>query len=150
MIWNGQETPNISARKLAKSYGSSEGWWFLIENNLFQCRLHTAWIITNNLLYKIDHHSKNHTSSLDQKSVMAKKTLDQVQSVWLRLYWPRIPDPWGIIAPHHSSSSALTAPYCPNFRPQGVDDPFYDSRSLGSAIQFNSVEFEVRKDSSCV
>ena len=45
----------------------------LIDNNLFQCRLHTAWIITNNLLYKIDHHSKNHTSSLDQKSVMAKK-----------------------------------------------------------------------------
>ena len=87
----------------------------LIDNNLFQSRLHAAWIITNNLLYKIDHHSKNHTSSLDQKSVMAKKTLDQVQSVWLRLYWPRIPDPWGIIAPHYSSSSAITKPDCPNF-----------------------------------
>ena len=24
---------------------------------------------------------------------MAKKNLDQVRSVWLRLYWPRIPDP---------------------------------------------------------
>ena len=45
----------------------------LIENNLFQYKLHTAWIIINNRLYKIDHHSKNHTSSLDQKICDGKK-----------------------------------------------------------------------------
>ena len=45
----------------------------LIVNNLFQYKRHLAWIIINNLLHKINHHSKNHTSSLDQKSVMAKK-----------------------------------------------------------------------------
>ena len=27
-------------------------------------------------------------------------------------------------------------PCCPNSRPQGVDDPFHDSRSLGSAIWY--------------
>ena len=79
-----------------------------------------AWIIINNLLHKINHHSKNHTSALDQKSVMAKKNPSfQVPSVWLCLYWPRIPDPWGVIAPHHSFSSAPTTTLLSQFSSAG-------------------------------
>ena len=93
------------------------------------------WIIINNLLHKINHHSKNHTSSLDPKICDGKKKPFKMLLVWLRLYRPRIPDYRGIIALHHSLSTTLTVPCCPNFRAQGVHDPYL---TAGLSVLTNS------------
>ena len=75
------------------------------------------WIIINNLLHKINHHSKNHTSSLDPKICDGKKkTPSRCCSCGSASTSPRIPDYRGITALHHSLSTALTVSCCPNFR----------------------------------
>ena len=75
------------------------------------------WIIINNLLHKINHHSKNHTSSLDPKICDGKKkTPSRCCSCGSASTGPRIPDYRGITALHHSLSTALTVSCCPNFR----------------------------------
>ena len=117
----------------------------LIVNNLFQYKRHLAWIIINNLLHKINHHSKNHTSSLDQKSVMAKKN----PRSRCRLCGSAST---GLAFQIFEASLLHTIPFhplqlqpcCPNSRPQGVDDPFYDSRSLGSAISQSAVSKPIK------
>ena len=103
------------------------------------------WIIINNLLHKINHHSKNHTSSLDQKSVMAKKNPRSrcrlCGSASTGLAFQILEASLLHTIPFHPLQ---LQPCCPNSRPQGVDDPFYDSRSLGSAISQSAVSKPIK------